>query len=412
MYLAETSNAFVAFFPHLHRVDWTKPVALAVSGGGDSMALLATVLQYRRLKNLTAPLIVLTVDHALRPEAAEEAAAVHAYCMKHNIHHETLTWTGSRPKSAIAEGARDIRRELLLEACNRHEIEQLVLAHTKDDVAETLLMRVRRGGLRGHASIPAKTLISNICIHRPFLELRRDALRQALRNEGINWVDDPTNDDMRYERPRVRTTLRSLERAGQRVEQIASYADIMGRWRKVLAGQISEILEGACEVHGCDLHIKVSALKQYPSIIALETLRELVRFVGGDTHMINRDQASKALENLIGETNVQKPFSAGRCVFSPKHNASWILSRALRDLPTMQISGGQSVSWDGRFIVQFLDELDTIAMISPHNNKPKVEPDVAKCEISFHPRVMDGPVSSLDEAIFRSFSALLEHADR
>lgn len=410
MHLAETSSPFAAFYPHLKNIDWAKPVALAVSGGGDSMALLAAVLHYRRYKNLTASLIVLTVDHALRPEAAGEAAAVHAFCKQHDIQHQTLTWTGSLPKSAIAERARDMRRELLLQACNHYETKQLVLAHTQDDVAETLMMRVRRGGLRGHASIPAKTFVADICIHRPFIKLRRDVLRQALRDEGIRWVDDPTNDDMRYERPRVRTALRSLERAGQTTEEIAHYADTMGRWRQVLAKQISSILEEACDLHGCDLQIKVSALRQCPNTVALETLRELVRFIGGDANMINRDQAARALDSLILETLVKKPFSAGRCVFSPKGKDIWILSRAIRDLPTVEISTGQSVQWDGRFVVRYSGEFDEIALISPHNNTPKVMPYTVKCEINFHPRVLDGPISYHDKAIFRSFSALLQRA--
>lgn len=410
MHLTKPISAFAELFPHLQNLNWARPVALAVSGGGDSMAMLATVVDYRRALKLRSPLLVLTVDHGLRSEAAREAEMVRNYCDKRAIYHETLIWSGAKPTSAVAENARNIRRNLLLEACHQRGIHQLVLAHTKDDVAETLLMRVRRGGLRGHASIPVQTRIMQTIIHRPFLELRRSTLRAALRRAGTVWIDDPTNDDIRYERPRVRQTLRQLESTDCDTERIAAYAKVMGRFRKVLSDQISQVLLRACTLEGCDLHIDARVLKQYPRMVGLEALRELVRLVGGDTHMINRNQAALAFENLVSHAERPKNFSAGRCVVFSNGDGKWTVSRAIRALPIEHISGGQSIRWDGRYMVRFFGKPDEIATILPHSNSPKVMPDTAKCEISFRPQVLDGPVSCLDEAIFQSFSALLEPA--
>lgn len=371
------------------------------------MAMLAIIIHFRQCQGVKTPLVVLTVDHGLRKEAADEAATVQTYCRQRSVAHETLTWDGLLPKSAIAEVARDIRRDLLLQACKASDVQQLILAHTQDDVAETLLMRVRRGGLRGHASIPAKTRISDVQVIRPFLGVRREALREAMRLESVDWVDDPTNEDRRQERPRIRQVLQSLKQTEYTIEKIASYAHIMGRWRGVIADQISKILEEACEIIGCDMHIQAAVFECYPKTVAVETLRELIRFIGGDEHMINRDQASLALEKILPGGNVPKRFSAGRCVFSPHKNGTWVLSRAIRALPTQQLSKGGSIRWDGRFAIRFLKGFDEIATISPYNNVPKAVPDTAQCEIVFRPRVMDGPVSCLDEPIFGSFSTLL-----
>lgn len=375
------------------------------------MAMLASIIHFRKHEDLLAPVVVLTVDHGLRAESADEANAVHAYCKAYAISHETLTWNGRTPTSAIAESARDIRRQLLLQACDAAGIEQLILAHTMDDVAETLLMRVRRGGLRGHASIPPKTRISSVHVYRPFLKVRRDTLRGALQEEGVDWVEDPTNDNLLYERPRIRSLLRTLEQTEYTTEEIACYADVMSRWRRVLAGQISRILDEGCEVSGSNLRIRTSVLELYPKTVGVETLRELVRFVGGDAHMINREQASLAWDSVLPVGGISKRFSAGRCVFSPQRDGTWILSRAMRALPTQRISKGQSIRWDGRFKIRNLDEKSEAATILPHSNLPKVEPDTAKCDIIFRPRVIDGPVSCLDEVIFASFSAMLEQAN-
>lgn len=375
------------------------------------MAMLASIIQYRNRKDLTSPIMVLTVDHGLRSEAADEAKAVQTYCVKHEISHEILTWNGPTLTSGIAEGARDIRRQLLLQACDAAGMEQLVLAHTMDDVAETLLMRVRRGGLRGHASIPPKTRISSVHVYRPFLKVRRDTLRGALQEEGVDWVEDPTNENLLYERPRIRSMLRKLDQTEYTTEKIASYADVMGRWRGVLAGQISRILDKGCEVSGCSLNIRTCVLELHPKTVGVEALRELVRFVGGDAHMINRNQASLAWDSLLPARGTTKRFSAGRCIFSPQRDGRWLLTRAMRALPTQQISKGETVCWDGRYEVRNLGQGTDKAMILPYSNLPKVVPATANCEITFRPRVMDGPVSCLDEVIFTSFSAMLEQTN-
>ncbi|MEP4432751.1 MAG: ATP-binding protein, partial [Hyphomicrobiales bacterium] len=134
MHLTKTTNAFAKYFTTLKDLDWTHPIALAVSGGGDSMALLATALDYRDSLNLSSSLLVLTVDHGIRSEAAREAEMVQTYCDKRCVHHEILTWSGSLPTSAVAENARNIRRRLLLDACLQRGFHQLALAHTMDDV--------------------------------------------------------------------------------------------------------------------------------------------------------------------------------------------------------------------------------------------------------------------------------------
>lgn len=417
MHLTDSSptrlfTEFSPFLPNLKSVDWRLPVAVAVSGGGDSMALLASVLRLRQRDALTAPLHVLTVDHGLRSASASEASSVAGFCNQYNVQHAVLTWSGLKPSSAIAERARMMRRDLLLAACRARGVSQLLLGHTLDDVAETLLMRVRRGGLRGHAGIAPETRLPGLRVLRPFLSFRRDHLRTVLRCSGVRWIDDPTNENMQYERPRARQKLQHMDLRDFKTDRIAAYASTMGRWRAVMARHIATIVDTGCKRDGADVRLRADVLRPIPHIIAVETLRELVRFVGGDAYMVDFAQAKDAVRRLIAEDEDGKAFSMGRCVLSPGKSKTWTISRALRDLPVVPVEAGQSVSWDGRFIVQLGTDSLSSAEISPANSGPFggcpiVQPETLSHKITFRPRVLDGPVASFDEPIFKSLEELL-----
>jgi tRNA(Ile)-lysidine synthase len=414
---SQTISPFSPFFVHLDAVDWQRPVAIAVSGGGDSMALLATVLDLRQQRSLDATVVVLTVNHDLRREAAHEAASVARFCEQQNIDHHILTWVGAKPASAMAETARLVRRELLLSECRTRGVGQLLLAHTMDDVCETLLMRVRRGGLRGHASIAPQTCVSGIRLLRPFLQLSRHELRSALRMAGIHWFDDPSNENMNYERPRVRRSLGELAQRGFPLELIARYAMVMGRWRSEMAQGIATVIEDGCLLSGPDVRLRAGVMRGLPKIVAVEALRELVRFVGGDAYMIDFPQAEAAIARLLNDGIPGKAFSAGRCVLSPQGDGIWLIARALRDLPTVSVDAGESVTWDGRFLIWLDAEAPCSATISSRDgdtaaNEPGVSPETLPHRLLFRPRVMDGPVTGFDRPVFQAFEKLLSQENR
>lgn len=381
------------------------------------MALLASVLALRQRDGLVAPIHVLTVDHDLRSGSAGEAAFVAGFCERHGINHAVLTWKGAKPSSAVAERARMMRRDLLVAECRARHVRQLLLAHTMDDVAETLLMRVKRGGLRGHASIAPATQISDIRVVRPFLSLHRSELRDALRRSEIPWVDDPTNDNVQYERPRMRRALWSMNRAGFPTDRIAAYAFLMGRWRTAMALQIARCIRTECKLVGSDVHLQTETLRQIPPIIAVEVLRELVRFVGGDAYMVDFSQAKDAIGKLNVVGGMGKAFSSGRCVLTPVKNGVWTISRALRDFPTSSVTAGQSVHWDGRFIVQLGATAHSAGEVrpaseAPLHGRPIVLPGTLPHEVTFRPRVLDGPVASFDEPVFNALEALFACQNR
>ncbi len=178
------------------------------------MALVRLAADYAARANTS--IIAFTVDHGLRPASAEEAEKVAAWCAKAGVPHRVLTWKGPKPTSGLQAAARAARYRLLSSACSKEGCDALLTAHSMDDQAETLFMRLRRGaGVRGLASMPDETLIAAgagpaIRLLRPLLPFSRSALTATARAAGQTYIDDPSNDDPQFERVRTRALLAAL----------------------------------------------------------------------------------------------------------------------------------------------------------------------------------------------------------
>ncbi|MEM9989467.1 MAG: tRNA lysidine(34) synthetase TilS, partial [Pseudomonadota bacterium] len=186
-------------------------LAVAVSGGADSFSLL------HKLYTEGYDILALTVDHGLRPEAAKEAEKVASWCGSQSIPHRTLRWEGDKPQTGIQAAARKARYHLLIKACQRESIDRLVTAHHQDDQAETVLMRLRRGSGLGLAAIRAEVKVASadggpLTLARPLLTTaRRSQLLAYAEHHNLPFVHDPSNDDDRFERIRMRALLAALE---------------------------------------------------------------------------------------------------------------------------------------------------------------------------------------------------------
>ncbi len=211
---------------------------LAVSGGPDSTALLVLAARWAkglkpRLKR--APkLVAITIDHGLRKEAADEAAAVKRLARRLGVAHQVLRWRGNKPKSGLQEAAREARYRLLAQAAARAGYGHILTAHTLDDQAETVLFRLARGsgvvGLGGMAQaslLPAHFSMSgeaSILLVRPFLRLPKSRLIATLQAARVAYSEDPSNRDPRFTRARLRTLLPDLAREGLDARGLARLA--------------------------------------------------------------------------------------------------------------------------------------------------------------------------------------------
>lgn len=213
------------------RVGLTKagPFALAVSGGGDSMAMLHLAVE-AGLK----PAVV-TVDHGLRQGAAEEAAMVARVAQSLGLTHQTLLWQDWDRSGNLQDQARKARRRLIADWAREAGIGAVALAHTQDDVAETFLMRLARGaGVDGLAAMSALWAEGGVTWARPMLDMSRAELRAWLVGRGLSWAEDPSNQNLRFERVKARQTLPVLEPLGLTSARLAEVAAHLAEARLAL----------------------------------------------------------------------------------------------------------------------------------------------------------------------------------
>ncbi len=187
------------------------PLALALSGGGDSMALLGLTADWARRNGRR--LVAITVDHGLNPDSprwnalcAETARAVGADW-------RLCEWLGDKPTTGLPAAARAARHALVGDAAREFGAKVVLFAHTADDVAENDWMRAHGstlGGLREWAPSPAWPEGRGLMLLRPLLRERREELRHWLTGREADWIEDPANDDDRFARTRARRSLNPL----------------------------------------------------------------------------------------------------------------------------------------------------------------------------------------------------------
>jgi tRNA(Ile)-lysidine synthase len=225
--------------------DWkaAPAIVLAVSGGPDSIALMWLAARWRRTLARGPRLIAVTVDHGLRAEAKHEARDVKRLARALDLPHRTIRWTGAKPKTGLPAAARAARYRLLAEAARTCGATHILTAHTRDDQAETLLMRLLRGsGIAGLAAMARQSERDGVLLARPFLHVSKSQLIATLKKAKLGFADDPTNRDPSFTRPRLRTLMPVLAAEGGDTRNLARLASRLAR-----ANQAVEVLVDGAE---------------------------------------------------------------------------------------------------------------------------------------------------------------------
>jgi tRNA(Ile)-lysidine synthase len=191
---------------------------LAVSGGPDSTALMVMAARWRDARKVAPKLIAVTVDHGLRAASKREAAGVGRLARKLGIAHRILRWTGKKPKTGLPQAAREARYGLLAQASRKAGASHILTAHTLDDQAETVIIRMSRGsgvtGLGAMARITNLPGQGDIKLARPLLEIPKSRLIATLAAAKIPFADDLSNHDPRFTRARLRGLMPLLAEEG------------------------------------------------------------------------------------------------------------------------------------------------------------------------------------------------------
>jgi len=319
-------------------------IVAAVSGGSDSLALL--FLLHRHLQRIAPAtrLVAATVDHRLRPEAADEAREVAGVCAQHGIEHRTLCWSEAKPVAGISAAARTARYRLLAEAAQEIGTDLVLTGHTADDQAETVLMRQARGDGRGLAGMAPATLYGGrVWIVRPLIETSRDALRDFLRSCGLAWIEDPTNLRLEYERVRVRSELASA------FGTEAKRRSLLDLSRRHAAERIAAGEHAAAVIFGAAQRVAPGLLRLPPEVAAerdhLYAFRILVACAGGAEHLPDKGRTALLME--------QRRSGAFRATLSGAvidgHRSGTFIYREFRGAGPAQVPVRDRVLWDRRY---------------------------------------------------------------
>ena len=278
-------------------------LALAVSGGGDSMGLLALAAEAQKL-DYAPRFSVLTVDHKLRPEAADEAAQVGDICRALGLPHYLLAADENLSQTGIQQEARNLRYRLMAGWCAAYEAQALVLAHHQDDQAETVLMRMARGsGVKGLGGMAPRRKIHTeagpLLLLRPFLNDAGDALKNIAAAAGLPVIDDPSNEDTRFERVRWRRLLPKLAAEGLDAATLAEMAATMRQTQAALDKKLTGWLETHADWHEYGvLCLPRAGFEALPQAHQQRLLGRFVQYFGQHAHPLKRRKSERVLQHM------------------------------------------------------------------------------------------------------------------
>ncbi len=330
-------------------------MALAVSGGSDSVAMLRLARDWALTHHPGLQVSVLTVDHALRDGSAEEARQVAEWAAALGFAHHMLRWDhGERPVAGIQAKARVARYDLMTDWCRERGAGVLLTAHTLDDQAETVMMRLARtASPESLAGIWAEAIWKDVPVLRPLLGSRREALRDYLRGLGQAWIEDPSNLDTRFERVRVRKDLAGRPDGTPLSERLAALAEASARTVREqssaaeawLAQWLTENGAGVCE-------FPLPPFQALSEPLQMRILARIIDHYGGGQAAPEPEELRR-LARWAAEGGGAQRRTLGGAVAGRRRGAIWVTREAGRipASPALVPDCGKLL-WDKRFLVE------------------------------------------------------------
>lgn len=298
------------------------------------------------MKSHLAPkqtLTAITVNHALRTSSAAEARQVKSWCKALGIKHISLTWKHGEITSGIQAKARTARYDLMAKWCHKHKVNALLTAHTKEDQAETVAMRMARtNSAKSLSAIWSETEIHGLKVLRPLLTAKREDLRNDLNARGQPWLEDPSNQDPRFERVRLR-------QAGVSAALAATATKAQIKIKAASAAAQKWIAKNARRDASSMIEFEARGLTKLSGNAQDEALIRLIEAVGGKAP--ERAKREALLTWLEAPTNARR--SLGGAIFIIRKNIVRIGREPARiDSKPVQLAPRKAALWDNRFLAQ------------------------------------------------------------
>lgn len=344
---AQTASDLRVKLPPIHL---NSPAAIAFSGGGDSTALLHACRDNPSISH------AFIIDHALRKGSAEEVAQAADYAKSLGYKVRTQRWSHNGVTSAIQVKAREYRYAAMGEMCRNENLKHLLTAHTEDDQAETILMRLdRQTGWRGLAGMaesaygPLWPALAGVTLHRPWLDVSRDNIRTYNAAHNLTFIDDPSNENTDFTRVRVRQALKADGdlRDDLLVQQISAQARLTQE-RHHLSDWLSKFA-----------HISSQGFVELSAVPPPEYMLHILNVVsgqGGPIDSAKRTRLCREMEKadfnaatLAGAWVVKKTRSNGHAFVCLRDKVSVIGRRDVEEITPVALKAEAATVWDGRF---------------------------------------------------------------
>lgn len=355
---------FLQIIKKIFPKEFPKKIAVAVSGGLDSMALLVLLNKFYAKKT---KIFCLTVDHNIRKDSASDARFVADFCKKKSINCTILkSYLKTKPTVNIENNLREVRYNLLQEFCIKNQIENLFIAHHQGDVAENFLIRLFRGsGIDGLSAleytsriatsfiVSRNTATQKVQLIRPLLDFSKSDLIKYLQTNKIRWVEDETNEDEKYLRNKIRQFLKTLPDAEVINKRVALASKAILSAKKILQNEMQKNAGNVLQFNQAGYFLlDIKNFKKLDEEIALRYLSWALMDVSGNFYKPRLENLQKIYQ-LVLQNKINKSHTFYGCVLEKFSAKKIIICReASAVLPTVAVPEQDKIRnlvWDGRF---------------------------------------------------------------
>jgi tRNA(Ile)-lysidine synthase len=382
-----TIGEFIEQMASFEPFELNPKVAVAVSGGGDSMSL--ALLAHEWANSCGGSLVALTVDHGLRAESANEAAQVKNWLYNYNIPQITLKWRGPYPSSGLQAAARKARYQLMMDYCSQNEILHLLIGHHREDQAETVMIRNEsNSGPHGLAGMASVRELPEIRLLRPLLDLSRSRLIHTLTNIGQSWIKDPSNENIKMARARLRLKGGFLTHV-----EAMKISDINAKKRVSDENATSYLSARALRFHPEGfITLYRNVIRSEDNEVVERLLSRIIMSVAGRQYPPRSMKIRRLLDLIISNNNV-KGYTLGGCRLLMKKDLIYVFREESGVGPSIQLTAGVRLLWDNRFSVLLKKNQSIATNVGPltalgWNKLIKLNKNLKKISIPYEARIV------------------------
>ncbi len=350
----------------------SQKIAIAVSGGIDSMVLMKISSLSKKIKPKN--IHILTINHDLRKGSKEETLFVRKEADKLGLKVSILTWKGKKPKTGIQEKARKKRHNLLFNYCKKNNISDLFFAHHLDDQIENFIFRMFRGsGIVGLTSFSNSSKIDKINLIRPLIETPKSDLLLFAKKQKIEWIEDPSNSNLDFDRVKIRNVLKNFYDSGFDkklfLKSISKLKSINEDIELLTEDYITKYIEVYENIY---VSIKREFFTDSPKEIQMRVIKNCISFFAPEKLYSPKDIKIISILNWIKGNPKVDSKTLGGTLFK-KNNNTIILYKEVNKLSHIKpvnISKSEFKSWDNRFLVKSNVKIDgKISYLGPEGVK-------------------------------------------